>query len=194
MYDEVYDAMVECKYTSRYDTPIYSTNNGSIATKWSQKFGLHCTHKIDHPEMCLVVDEVGSDLSQKGDGHIGGAKYACEKGTHSQNKVQHTDKHFTLLGFIALTGEPVLCLVILAGVQEILSVESGIDPLSHRHIEMPPRMVILIGTMGKGNSSPVAHFVSFRARKSPAWFVGHQRVPSPLQYLQRHWNILTPME
>jgi len=128
MYDEVYDAMVECKVASRYDTPIYSTNNGSIATEWSQKFGLPCTHKIDYPEMCLVVDEVGADLSQKGDGHIGGAKYACEKGTHAQNKVQHTDKHFTLLGFTALTGEPVLCLVILAGVQEALSVESGIDP------------------------------------------------------------------
>ena len=128
MYDEVYDAMVECHVASKYDTPIYTTNNGSIATEWNTKFGLPCTHKIDHPEMCLVVDEVGSDLSQKGDGHIGGAKYACEKGTHAQNKVQHTDKHFTLLGFTALTGEPVLCLVIFAGVQEALSLESGINP------------------------------------------------------------------
>ena len=128
MYDEVYGALVECNVASKYEIPIYTTNNGSIATEWEEKFGLPCTHKIDHPEMCLVVDEVGSDLSQKGDGHIGGAKYACEKGTHAQNKVQHTDKHFTLLGFTALTGEPVLCLVILAGVQEVLSVESGIDP------------------------------------------------------------------
>ena len=33
--------------------------------------------------MCLVVDKVGSDFSQKGNGHIGGAKYACEKGTRA---------------------------------------------------------------------------------------------------------------
>ena len=43
-------------------------------------------------------------------------KFAYEKGTHAQNKVQHTDKYFTLLGFTALTGEHVLCLVILTGV------------------------------------------------------------------------------
>jgi len=128
MYDEVYDAMVECKVASKHPQPIYKNADGNIAIDWKEKFGMPCTHNIDHPEMCLVVDEVGSDLSQKGDGHIGGAKYACEKGTVPQNKVQHTDKHFTLLGFTALTGEPVLCVIIIAGIQEKLNVESGIDP------------------------------------------------------------------
>ena len=55
--------------------------------------------------MCLVIDEVGADMSQKGDRHVGGTFYACEKGTYAQNKVQHTVKHFTLLGFAALSGE-----------------------------------------------------------------------------------------
>jgi hypothetical protein len=128
MYNEVYDAMEECGVASKCNELMYAKNDGSIATEWNDKFGLPCTHQIDHPQMCLVVDEVGSDLSQKGDGHIGGAKYACEHGSHAQNKVQHTDKHFTLLGFTALTGEPVLCLVIIAGVKETLAVESGIDP------------------------------------------------------------------
>ena len=128
MYDDVYDAMVECKVASKHMHPVYENRDGGVATNWNDKFGMPCTHKIDHPEMCLVVDEVGSDLSQKGDGHIGGVKYACERGAVPQNKVQHTDKHFTLLGFTALTGDPVLCLVIIAGVREKLDVESGIDP------------------------------------------------------------------
>ena len=128
MYGKVYDAMVECNVASKYETPIYTINDGSIATTWKKKFELPCTHKIDHPELCLVVDEVTSDLSQKGDGHIGGAKDACEKGIHAQNKVQHTDKHFTLIGFTALTGESMLCLVILADIQEALSVEADINP------------------------------------------------------------------
>jgi len=128
MYNEVYEAMTECKVASKRNHPVYETVDGSPASDWNEKFGIPCSHKIEHPEMCLVVDEVGSDLSQKGDGHIGGAKYACEKGSVPQNKVQHTDKHFTLLGFTALSGEPVLCLVIIAGVQESLAVESGIDP------------------------------------------------------------------
>ena len=49
--------------------------------------------------MCLTVNKVGSDLSQKGDDHIGGVKYAYEKGTVPQNKVQPIDKHFAILGF-----------------------------------------------------------------------------------------------
>ena len=42
---------------------------------------------IDHPWMCPVVDEVGSNLSQKGDRHIGGQKYMCAKGIIPQIKV-----------------------------------------------------------------------------------------------------------
>ena len=129
MCDDVYEAMVECGVAlKRTDGPMYMTNNGEVAKTWDTKFGLLYTHTIMNPEMCLVVDEAGSDLSQKGDGQVGGAMLACEKGTCPQNKVQHTDKHFTLLGFTALNGEPVLCLVILAGVRETLNVESGIDP------------------------------------------------------------------
>ena len=81
MYEEVYDAMVQCKVASKEHQPVYRTANGNIVIDLKEKFGVLCIHKIDHPEMCLVVDEVGSDSSQKGDGHIGGAKYACEKGT-----------------------------------------------------------------------------------------------------------------
>ena len=43
--------------------------------------GLPCTYTLEHPDMRLVVDKVGSNLSQKGNGHIGGTKYMCEKGT-----------------------------------------------------------------------------------------------------------------
>ena len=79
--------------------------------------------------MGLVVDEVGSNLSQKGDGHMKGTKVMCEKHCISQEQVQHKEKHFTLLGFTALSGEPILCLTIIAGVREELSVETGIDQI-----------------------------------------------------------------
>ena len=88
MYNEVYKTMTECKVALKQIHPVYETVDWRPATDWNAKFGIPCTHKIDHPEMCLVVDEVGSDLSQKGDGQISGAKYACEKGAVPQNKVQ----------------------------------------------------------------------------------------------------------
>ena len=58
---------------------------------------------------------------------MGGQKFVCQKGTVPQIKVQHTKKHFTLMGFTALNGEPVLFLIILSGVRENLNIETGID-------------------------------------------------------------------
>ena len=54
-------------------------------------------------------------------------KYCCEHGTIPNNKVSHNDQPFTVLGFTTLTGEPVLCAVIVSGVTETCEVEMGID-------------------------------------------------------------------
>ena len=127
MYTEVYDAMVECNVAIKLDVPVYKDQDGNICDELNS-FGVKCTHEITQPDMCLVVDEVGSNLSQKGDGHIGGQKYVCERGSVPQNKVQHRDSHFTLLGFTALNGEPVLCVIVMAGKKEKFGIETGIDP------------------------------------------------------------------
>ena len=127
MYDEVYEAMTESGVARKLDNPIYMDREYNV-TSPGQSFGTECTHSIEHPNYCLVVDEVGSNLSQKGDGHVGGQKYVCARGTIPQVKVQHSERHFTLLGFTALSGEPVLCLIIISGVREHLNIETGIDP------------------------------------------------------------------
>ena len=53
-----------------------------------------------------------------------------EKHCTPKEQVQHNEKHFTFLGFTALSKEPVLCLIIIADVREELSVETGIDPVA----------------------------------------------------------------
>ena len=71
MYDEVYEAMTECGVAKKLDNPIYMDRDYNI-TSQMHSFGTLCTHTLENPQYCLVVDEVGSNLSQKGDGHIGG--------------------------------------------------------------------------------------------------------------------------
>ena len=77
--------------------------------------------------MCLVVNEVGSDLSQKGYGHVGGAIFACEK------EYVHKTRYITLTitslsrSFTVFDREPVLCLVIIARVKESLNIENIFD-------------------------------------------------------------------
>ena len=117
MYDQVYTCMVDAG-VARCSKELSDDYVGPLRTKY------HLTH----PEMCLVVDEVGSNSSQRGDGHIGGQKYQCEKGMIPQIKASHSnERHFTTLGFTSLSGEPVLCLVIIAGVKEMYEIETGID-------------------------------------------------------------------
>ena len=77
MYDGVYQALVDCGAATSLDVPVYMDRDGNKVTSQSQAFGCKCTHVIDHPWMCLVVVQVGSNLSQKGDGHISGQKYVC---------------------------------------------------------------------------------------------------------------------
>ena len=77
--------------------------------------------------MCLVVDKVGANLDQKDDGRIGGQKFMCEVGAVPQLKVSAKDSHLTLLGFMNLKGEPVICLLILADVGQKFEVKSGIN-------------------------------------------------------------------
>ena len=103
MCDEVYDSMVECRVELVLPEQKYTTRVCDKATtNMKEAFELPCTHEIIHSDICLVIDEVGSNLCQKGDGHVRGRKVMCEIHCTPQEQVQHKEKHFTLLGFTAL--------------------------------------------------------------------------------------------
>ena len=166
MYDEVYDAMVDCKVARVLDRPVFMDNDGSITDDPDNRFGVKVTHTITHPDMCLVVDEVGSNLSQKGDGHIGGQMYMCERGAVPQIKVQHKEKHFTLLGFTTLSGNPVLCLLVISGVREDLNVFTGID-VGADVIGSPEDSDYFDKNFGPGKLYPGGPKCSFQGKEIP---------------------------
>ncbi len=118
------------------------------------------------PEMCLVVDEVDSNVSQKGDGHITGKKYVCEIDSIPKEQASHTDKHFTLLGFTALNGEPVLCLIIIAGIKELYEVETEIDKDANA-IGDPANSNYFIKNRGKGKLFPMRPECTFNGKVIP---------------------------
>ena len=107
MYSDVYKCMVECGVATKLNEDSHEYQ-GDLISKYH----------LQHPEMCLVVDKVGSNISQRGDRHVRGTKYCCEIGSIPQNKVSHNDWHFTCFRLTALSGEPVLCVVIIAGINK----------------------------------------------------------------------------
>ena len=166
MYDDVYEALVECKVAEVLDPPMFMDNDGNITDYHINEFGVKVSHTITYPDMCLVVDEVGSNLSQKGDGHIGGQMYMCERGAIPQVKVQHKEKHFTLLGFTSLSGRPVLCLVIIQGVVEQLNVETGIDISAEPH-GTPDDTDFFDNNFGPGKLYPGGPTCNFKGKEIP---------------------------
>ena len=85
------------------------------------------THDVTHPHYALVADELGGNISQKGDGYVGGTKLLCEKGSVPRKITSNQDKHFTTLGFTVFSGEPAMCCIIFAGSNQNPQVESGVD-------------------------------------------------------------------
>ena len=155
MYDDVYECMVECGVARKLDAPT-DQFDGDIVTRY----------ELLHPGMCLVVDEVGSNISQRGDGHITGTKYCCEHGTIPNNEVSHNDRHFTMLSFTALTGEPVLCVIIIAGVTQAFEVEMGID-LDAPTFGNPTDKDYFEKNLGKGKLFPSGPECNFNGKQIP---------------------------
>ena len=66
------------------------------------------------------------NISIKGDGHAGGQLILVERGHVLMKKIS-TKRNFTLIGMTVLTGEPVICSLIIEGKRPNVSVEAGVD-------------------------------------------------------------------
>ena len=62
------------------------------------EYDLATKYHLTHPEMCLVVDEAGITISERGDGHVTGSIYCFNLGAIPRNKSLYNDRHFTCLG------------------------------------------------------------------------------------------------
>jgi len=115
MYDNIAIEMVDSGIAIELDTPLWKDAYGHNCEKqFAYRFKV--TYDIVDPDYFLMADEVGGNLNQKGDGHVGGTRLICERGTVLKKVTSNTEKHFTILGFTTVNGEPVMCCVIIAGI------------------------------------------------------------------------------
>ena len=72
----------------------------------------------------MFGDKVGTDTAQVENGHIGGQTYLSFKGRKIELEISKSSGRFTIIGLTAATGDPVMCIVIMAanelGVAEAL--------------------------------------------------------------------------
>jgi hypothetical protein len=114
MYDLVYEEMVKSGVAAYTNEPLYFDRDGNelSSDKADEVFGLPTNIKLVHPNYLLFVDEVGSNTDMKKDKQQGKQRVIAEKGCQGTRSAITSDLHYTVMGFTAATGEPVMCCVI----------------------------------------------------------------------------------
>jgi hypothetical protein len=140
--------------------------NGNACDE-EQAFGSRkATHTLTRPDMVLFVDEVGCNTSQVGDGHVGGQKKIVPRGTVPKESATTNDNHFTLLGFTAATGEPVMCAIIMEGKSINSDAVTGIDVFAQKvGNETDPDFVQ--NNTGPGKLYPLGPTCEFKGKQVP---------------------------
>jgi hypothetical protein len=126
MYDSIQTYLIDSNVATKLDVPVWMDRDGNVTTE-DDAFGCKVTIKITRPDMILVGDEVGSNVSMAGDKNAGGTLYLCEKGSVPQKMKTKKDKHITLMGLTNLLGDPVCCIVIIEGKVDAFDIRYGID-------------------------------------------------------------------
>ena len=159
--------MVDAGIAVKRNSPAWMDKNGEIVTE-EEAFGCKVTHDLLHPEYAIVLDEVGGNTNQKGDGNVGGELMLCERGKTPQKKINTKDKHYTVLAPTTLDGKPLMCCVIFTGVRANAMCETGLD-LSVDTVGDPSDDDFFEKNSGKGKRFPGGPSCSVRGIEVPCF-------------------------
>ena len=128
MYSHIEDILVDdCKIATRFPSPVWMNKEGKIVDNENDSYGCKVNINIHRPDMGIVLDEVGCNLSQENDNANGGQLFVCGTNEQPYQTVATKSNHFTCLGLTRLDGEPLMCVIIIQGKRRDVLVEMGID-------------------------------------------------------------------
>jgi len=172
MYDHIIDEMMDAGLAVELDEPVWMNRKGEICPE-EEAFGCKVHHKIIHPELCFCGDEVGGNISMKGDGHHGGELLLAEKGTIAQRKASTRNRKFTLIGLTSFTGKPIMCVIIIEGKLPNGSIEAGVDIRIQPNGKSTDKDFIF-NNSGKGKHFPGGPECVYRGKTVPALARWHE--------------------
>ena len=167
MYNGVMSELIDTGVAKKRSKPAWMDRDGILV---EEKDLLRCkvTHDVTDPDYVICMDEVGGNTSQKGDGHLGGELMLCETGKSPQRKVNTKNKHYTVLGLTTLSGKPVMCCIIFAGLRENALCETGLD-LTAEIIGETSDDDFLEKNTGKGKAFPGGPTCHFNGKVVPCF-------------------------
>ena len=172
MYSHTMSEMVDAGVAVKLDTPVWMNRSGEVCHE-EEAYGCKVFHRLVRPDMCICGDEVGGNLSMKGDGHVVGQKLLTGVGKIPQEKSSTRNRRFTMIGLTAFTGEPVMCILILEGKNPKGNIEAGID-ISVSPVGDNKDSNFILSNSGPGKYFPGGPECLFRGKKVPAFIRWHE--------------------
>jgi len=130
MYQEIYKDFCSAGVACEHPEPLWWNEKGEIMEKEDEAFGCKSQYELIHPEWVLFVEECGSNTSQAKDGQVGGQTYLSSRTGRPQQRAATKDAHFTVMGFTAASGDPVMCAIIFAAKVFKDEWRTGVEPFA----------------------------------------------------------------
>jgi len=130
MYQEIYKNLCSSGIACKHPEAQWRDKNGDVVETEEEAFGCKTRYELIHLDHFIFVNKVGNNTSQAKDGQVGGKTYLCSKDGQPQQRAATKDAHFTILGFTAADGEPLLCAIIFAAKTMKHEWVTGFDPLA----------------------------------------------------------------
>ena len=128
MYVHVEDILIyDCNIATKYTLPVWMNKEGKNVENENESYGCKVSINIHWPNMCIVLDKVGCNVSKENDNANRGHLFVCGKNEQPYQTVATKPNHFTCLGLTWLDGEPVMRVIIIQGKYHVILVEIGVN-------------------------------------------------------------------
>ena len=112
MYNHIKDVSVDCcKIASKMNNSSWMNKQGELVEDEIEGYGCKVNLRFNRPDMAIVMDEVGCNLSQEMDHSVGGKQYLTSVKGEAAQTSSTQDHHFICLGLTRLDGQPLMCVV-----------------------------------------------------------------------------------
>ena len=87
----MYNEMVWAGVAKELEHPVWLNRNGEVCSE-EDSFGCKVKYELLHPDNCFVWNEVGGNISMRGDGHVGGRLFLSAPNSVAYDQVSVSGK------------------------------------------------------------------------------------------------------
>ena len=127
MYNHIEKILLMSKVATQLEEPVSMSKDGKQVPDKIQGYGLKVPIQITRPDMCLVLDKCGCNISQQGNSRIGQEKFLAGPDDKAYSAIATKNRYFTHIGVTSLNGEALMYVIIISGKTHNILVELGID-------------------------------------------------------------------